>query len=110
MDVSVVILNWNDAATTIGAVAILRSWRGVVADIWVVDNGSVTTDLVRLKKELPDVHLVCSEYNRGFAGGNNLAFRAILPYSQVPIMLLNSDACVAEDQVEELLKWLEGQP
>lgn len=110
MDVSVVMLNWNDAATTIGAVATLRDWRRVRADIWVVDNGSVTTDLARLKKELPDVHLVCSDYNRGFAGGNNLAFQAILPHSDAPIMLLNSDARIAEDEVEKLLRWLQDQP
>ena len=86
---------------------------GLVAEIWVVDNASTdsTPDMVR--EEFPAVHLLLSEQNLGFAGGNNLALRRILASQPRPvetIWLLNPDTEVCPGATSTLLSALQTHP
>ncbi len=110
MNLTVIILNWNDATTTISCVNSLHQWKRIKADIRVVDNGSADHDLAQLEKELPGIHLLRSNYNRGFSGGNNLAFDEILRQGDPPVLLLNSDAVIAEEDMLTLLQILRVNP
>ncbi|MFH1969641.1 MAG: glycosyltransferase family 2 protein [Verrucomicrobiota bacterium] len=109
MNVAVVILNWNQAAATIRCVEAVAAWTQVMPDIWVVDNASQDGSRDLIPKQCPTAHVLASDSNLGFAGGNNLALRRIL--SRYPperrdrdvVLLLNNDAVIAEDQVQHLL-------
>ena len=71
----------------------------------VVDNASADTSRDLLTESYPDVDLMISYVNRGFAGGNNVALRATRTKYAV---LLNNDAIPEPDWLENLLAPLEA--
>src|SRR5450830_1187432 len=110
MNVAVIILNWNQAAATIRCVEAVAAWTHVAPDIWVVDNASQDGSRDSIPKQCPSAHVLASDSNLGFAGGNNLALRRILSSRSDVVLLLNNDAVIAEDQVQHLLTELETNP
>jgi GT2 family glycosyltransferase len=66
----------------------------------VVDNASKDGSLELLARDFPEVRVVASPVNTGFAGGNNLALRQVTtPY----VVLLNNDAVPEPDWLRNLL-------
>ena len=66
----------------------------------VVDNASVDGSRELLARDFPEVRVIASPTNTGFAGGNNLALREVrTPY----VALLNNDAVPAPDWLRRLL-------
>ncbi|HZB48362.1 MAG TPA: glycosyltransferase [Mycobacteriales bacterium] len=66
----------------------------------VVDNASVDGSRELLARDFPEVRVIASPANTGFAGGNNLALREVsTPY----VALLNNDAVPAPDWLRRLL-------
>lgn len=110
MHLAVVILNWNQAADTVRCAEAVAAWTSVTPDIWVVDNASQDGSRDLIAKQCPAVHVLASDNNLGFAGGNNLALRRIMTTQADAVFLLNNDAAIAEDQVQRLLAELETQP
>ena len=110
MNLAVVILNWNQAAATIRCVEAVAAWTHVASDIWVVDNASQDGSRDLIPKQCPTAHVLASDSNLGFSGGNNLALRRILSSRSDVVLLLNNDAVIAEDQVQHLLTELETHP
>ena len=47
------------------------------ATVWVMDNASADGSAEMVAAEFPQVRLVASRENLGFAGGNNLVLRAL---------------------------------
>ena len=76
----IIIVNWNvrdllaDCLRSVEA-DVARS--GLAAEIWVVDNASHDGSVEMLRRDFPQVRLIASEQNLGFAGGNNAALRAL---------------------------------
>ena len=101
MNLAVVILNWNQAAATIRCVEAVAGWTLVAPDIWVVDNASQDGSRDLIPKQCPAAHVLASDSNLGFAGGNNLALRRILASRADVVLMLNNDAVIAEDQVQQ---------
>lgn len=108
MNLAVIILNWKQAAATVSCVQAVAAWQRLAPAIWVVDNASPegSGDLLRC----PAAAVLASAVNLGFAGGNNLALRSILASKTETVLLLNNDAQIAEDQVQELLSELAAHP
>jgi GT2 family glycosyltransferase len=106
--VSVVILNWNTRELTLQCLASLKQTLGdLSAQIIVVDNDSSDDSADAIAKNHPDVCLVRSPENVGFARGNNLGFpRAQGQY----IVLLNSDTIVLPGAVQHLIRYLDEHP
>jgi N-acetylglucosaminyl-diphospho-decaprenol L-rhamnosyltransferase len=75
-------------------------------DIVVVDNGSTdgSTDAVR---RFPDVRVLESGGNVGFARANNLGIRAT---ASVNVLVLNSDTIVPAGAIDRLLAELDANP
>jgi GT2 family glycosyltransferase/glycosyltransferase involved in cell wall biosynthesis len=89
--VSVVIVNYRGAQDTVRCISELRGldWPIDQLEIIVVDNASGDGSAERIAEAAPDVTLVRSSTNTGFAGGCNLAVRhARGEY----LALINSDA------------------
>ena len=108
MKLAVVILNWNAAHDTIRCVQDIFSWKHLQPKIWVVDNGSVNGSVELIAHECPDACLIRSEVNLGFAGGNNRGIVGALAAGDAPILLLNNDASIAEENVVRLLETLQA--
>lgn len=79
--------------------------------ITLVDNGSTDDSLCRLRRiEDPRVSLIESGANLGFSGGVNLALDSGRDKEFGYVLLLNNDATLAPDAVDELVKYMEEHP
>jgi GT2 family glycosyltransferase len=89
--VGVVVLNWNRWEATLAclrAIARLEYSRHFVV---VVDNASDDDSAVRIRDSRPDVELLESDRNRGYAGGNNIGIRHALGRGADIVWILNND-------------------
>jgi GT2 family glycosyltransferase len=100
-DVSVVVVTYNALPWLERCLESVRGYATIV-----VDHGSSdgTLDLVRTR--FPDVRLIEQE-NRGMGGGNNAGLRGA---STRYVLLLNSDAWVVGDAVEQLAAFADAHP
>ena len=98
---TVVIVNWNGAHLLPDCLDGMRRQTGGVAfETWVVDNDSHDGSVSLLRARYPEVRVLESGANLGFAGGNNVALGEITtPYA----VLLNNDAVPEPDWLEKLL-------
>ena len=105
-DVSVIIINYNNAKYTLECIEAVREKTapGINYEIIVIDNASEALDLNVLKNGFPEadnIHLYPSDVNTGFGGGNMHGFQhANGRYS----LFLNNDAKIRMDQRE--ISWL----
>lgn len=76
----------------------------------VVDNGSEDHSAVILAKEYPDIVLLASDTNLGFAGGNNVGFRYAFQQNFKYILMLNNDTIVEPDFLNHLVDDMESHP
>lgn len=90
----------------------------------VVDNASPDASAAMVAAEFPHVHLIASEQNLGFTGGNNVALRWLGlpvctafdvagPPPMAPVdfvLLLNPDAEVTGDALEQMVAVLANNP
>lgn len=75
--------------------------------IIVVDNASRDGSADYLRTHAPDVELLISESNVGFGRANNLALPKVVSKY---LLLLNTDAFVAEDTLDKTLAYMEQHP
>jgi len=93
----VLLVNWNGAGDTLDTLASLdRARGGLDVRPLVVDNGSSDDSVQRLRAARPDIDLVATGANLGFAGGNLAGMRHALADPDVGwLLLLNTDVEVA---------------
>jgi GT2 family glycosyltransferase len=98
---TVIVVNWNGASLLPDCLDGLARQRGDVAfETWVVDNASTDESRELLRTRYPQVRVLESDVNRGFAGGNNFALREVTtPFA----VLLNNDAVPEPDWLQNLL-------
>lgn len=90
--VAVVLVNWNGAGDTLATLASLDRVRDAHLRPLVVDNGSSDDSVARLKAARPDLPLIETGANLGFAGGNLAGLRHALADPAVGwALLLNTD-------------------
>jgi len=76
-------------------------------EVIVVDNNSKDGSCAMVEKEFPQVKLIRSSVNGGFAAGNNLG---IDEASGNYILLLNSDAFIFNDTFKESVNYMDANP
>ena len=76
MDLSIIYVNWRSEDYLRNSIRSIRQFTtGVSYEIIVVDNNSPTGNVDVLKREFPEIQLIASTENLGFAAANNLGFR-----------------------------------
>lgn len=98
----VITVNWNRPADTWECLHSLMKQRGSSFKIIVVDNGSTDNSARILRDQFPEVQLIRSEKNLGFAGGFNLGIRAALEHDAGRILIINNDTIAHPDMVQML--------
>jgi GT2 family glycosyltransferase len=101
-----VLVNWNGAADTLETLASLDRAEGREGlRVVVVDNGSTDGSAERLRRERPDVEVIESGANLGFAGGNDVGIRHVLADARIErVLLLNTDVAVDPGFLPPLLR------
>lgn len=103
--VSIVSVNYDQPEVTCEMLASLRKVTYPNFETLIVDNGSPTKSPASIKEKYPEVQLIISKKNLGFAGGNNIALKkAKGDY----ILLLNNDTEVQPDFLESLVSLMES--
>jgi len=91
---SVIIINYNGRRFMKDCLDSLRFELSIPYEVIVVDNASPDNDVPYIRERFPEVTLIASEENLGFAGGNNMgAAKASGQY----ILLLNNDTVLHSD-------------
>jgi GT2 family glycosyltransferase len=102
--VHVVILNWNGWRDTVECVASVKQTNYPNFQIVVVDNASSDDSEDKIRAAHPDITMLQSGVNRGYAGGNNVGIRHALDSGAPFVWILNNDTTVAPNTLAELVR------
>ena len=105
---SVVVVSYNTREMTSQCLReLLIDLGDTAAEVFVVDNGSHDGSVAAIRGAFPEVRLIETGRNAGFAAANNLAIaRAAGEF----VLLLNSDAFVRPGSISALLGYLQTHP
>jgi N-acetylglucosaminyl-diphospho-decaprenol L-rhamnosyltransferase len=101
-DVGVIVVTFNALPFIEQCLESVRGYTTVV-----VDHGSVDGTPEVVRERFPDVALLCNE-NRGLAAGWNSGIQALGSHRY--LLILNADAWVVGDAVEQLVEFAESRP
>jgi GT2 family glycosyltransferase len=105
--VTVITINYNQCELTCALLDSLRKVTYPALEVIVVDNHSATDPTPVISKNYPEVKLIVSKENLGFAGGNNLGIQA----SRGDYLLfLNNDTEVHPGFLEPLVAAFKSNP
>jgi GT2 family glycosyltransferase len=105
---SVVIVSYECREHLLRCLASLReAGRELACQVIVIDNASTDGTVAAVRQSFPEVEVVASNRNRGFAWGCN---RGIERSTGRFILLLNPDTVVPEDGLSRAVEALESRP
>ncbi|MBI2821321.1 MAG: glycosyltransferase family 2 protein [Acidobacteria bacterium] len=105
--VSVVVLNYNGLRYLADCFASLAAQTYRPLEVICVDNGSTDGSVDFIRRDFPQVRLICLEQNVGFAAGNNCGFRAARGSYMA---ILNNDATACPGWVQQLMQAAQQHP
>ena len=108
--VFIVILNWNGWQDTLECLASLDRLGYPNYEVIVVDNASENESEQKIRTAYPDLTLIQSGVNLGFAGGNNIGIRYALKQGAGYVWLLNNDTVVKPDALTHLVQRMQADP
>jgi len=107
-DLTVLILSFNVCPYLRLALRTARAARRALdVEILVVDNASTDGSAEMVEGEFPDIRLIRSGKNVGFAAGNNLGLKVARGRH---VLLMNPDVLVHPDAFEALVAYLDAHP
>ncbi|MBI5343722.1 MAG: glycosyltransferase family 2 protein [Deltaproteobacteria bacterium] len=106
--ISMIVVSYNTREITKQCLKSIRdNVRGVSFETICIDNGSDDGTAEMIKKEFPEVVLIESRENLGYAKGNNLGIRRS---AGEYVVLLNSDTVILPGAFEGIVKYMEDHP
>jgi N-acetylglucosaminyl-diphospho-decaprenol L-rhamnosyltransferase len=108
MNLSIICVNWNSVDYLRECIAsIYRNTRDISFEIIVVDNASPQGGVEALKDRFPQITIVKSDRNLGFAGANNVGFeKSCGDY----VLFLNPDTELVGPAINTLMERIQELP
>ena len=103
MTTALIVLNWRNPAGTVDCLAALKRLTAANVAVIVVDNGSGDNSVPFIRQQHPDLMLLETGANLGYAGGNNVGIRYALEHGADTVGILNNDAVVDPNFLQPLL-------
>lgn len=97
--VYVVVLSWNRSATTLKCLESLALSRYPNTRVVAVDNASTDDTVERIREAFPDIPLIVSPANLGYAEGNNMGIRYALERGAEHVLVVNDDVVVEPEAI-----------
>lgn len=108
IDLSIIIVSWNTREFLLGCLhSIVETSNDCAYEITVVDNKSSDGSTEAVEKSFPEVRLIQTGANLGFAKANNIG---ILNTSGKYVCLMNSDVKVFPNCLERLRSYMDDHP
>jgi GT2 family glycosyltransferase len=106
-EVSVIIVSWNTKDILLDCLRSLYEQTKSAMQVIVVDNASSDGSADAVASEFPQVELIRSQDNLGFAKGNNRGLEAA---EGRYILYLNPDTVILDGAVDKMIRYLEAHP
>ena len=106
-DVSIISLNYNGFELTSAMIESLKRNVSLDFELIIVDNASREDEAAMLRDRYPELKLVRSDKNLGFAGGNNLGIREATGRY---LFFLNNDTELEDDSLRYLVERMDSDP
>lgn len=108
--VAIIVLNYNGLADTPACLDSLASLDYPNYGVIVVDNGSIDGSVAVVRQAHPEVEVLETGENLGYAEGNNVGVRYAVKTGADYVLLLNNDTVVAPDFLTHLVNAAEASP
>jgi hypothetical protein len=108
--VAIVVLNYNGRTDTLACLRSLEQVQYPNMQIMVVDNNSADDSVATFRAAYPDLTIIQTGANLGFAAGNNVGISYALEQGAAYVLLLNNDTEVAPDFLQRLVAVAEADP
>lgn len=108
--ITVVVLNWNGKLDTLSCLQSLRAVCTWNTRTLVVDNGSTDGSVPAIKAAHPEVEVIETGRNLGYAGGNNVGIKRAMADGADFVLVLNNDTTCAPDLIDKLLEAAHRHP
>lgn len=103
VDISIITINYNGLEDTCALIESIPFNENM--EVIVVDNASKNLEAEAIIKRYPQVKVIRSERNLGFAGGNNLGIKAA---QGKYLFLINNDTIFKEFNIQSLINRMES--
>lgn len=97
-----IIVNYNGLSDTLECIKSLNSSDIDVYPI-IIDNGSANSESEKLRNMFPDVKVIETGRNFGFAGANNIGIRFAISNGFTHVLLINNDTIVEKNTISTML-------
>ena len=108
INTSIIIVNWNgyDHLATCLSSVFKQTYKNF--EVIFIDNGSTDDSVEYVKQNFPQVRIMVSKKNHGFADGNNIGIGQALKNPEIQyIATLNNDTEVDQDWLKQLITVVE---
>ena len=105
IEVSIITINYNGLEDTCALIESIPFNENM--EVIVVDNASKNQEADAIAKRYPQVIVIQSEHNLGFAGGNNLGIQAA---QGKYLFLINNDTFIKDFNIQSLIDRIESLP
>jgi len=108
MDVSILVISYNTCDLTLACLeSVFKETRQVTFEVILLDNASADGSADAVAERCPQVRLMRSGQNLGFAKGNNVAAREA---QGEYLLLLNSDTVVLDGAIDKVVSFARSRP
>ncbi len=108
--VLIIVLCYNGLALTIGCLDSLRRLTYRSVSVVIVDSASTDGTPAAIRSQFPDVEVIETQRNIGYAAGNNIGLRYALAQDIEYALILNNDTEFAPDLLERMLEVCQNDP
>lgn len=105
IEVSIITINYNGLEDTCALIESIPFNENM--EVIVVDNASKNQEAEIITKRFPQVKVIKSEINLGFAGGNNLGIQTA---QGMYLFLINNDTILKDFNIQALIDRIESSP
>jgi GT2 family glycosyltransferase len=109
-EVAVIVLNWNGKDDTLSCLKSVRAQSNVIVHTVLVDNASSDQSVAAVRESFPEVEVIESGANLGYAGGNNVGLEHALQRGFDYIFVLNNDTVLDPTCLAKLVADLKAHP
>ncbi len=107
-EVSIIVISYNTRELTLDCIrSVFDQTKSVSFELIVLDNASSDGSADAIANEFPDIRLIASQDNVGFANGNNLAIEQAMGDF---VLLLNPDTVVLDHAIDNIVEFARSNP